>query len=96
MFEKHLSGIVPLPQEAQWAERYFQNKGERNLSTRISENLKQEDQLVMLAGQLVRPERDLEDDKKEALEDLFDASLTCNQNNREADLRRSFSRLMPN
>ena len=94
MFEKYLSGIIPLPQEAYWAERYFQGKEERHLSKRILEDLKQEDKLVVLAQQLVMVEKDLDDDKKQTLEQFFSVSLTCNPDIREASLMQLFSRLI--
>ena len=95
MFEKYLSGIMPLPQEAHWAEQYFQNGGERHLSQRILKDLKQEGELVMLARQLVMAEKDLDDEKKQALQEFFSASLACNPNER-ANSEQSFSRLIPN
>lgn len=90
LFEKYLSGITILPQESHWAEQYIQDKGERYLSKRILNDLKQEDNLVVLARQLVMAERDLDDDKKQALERFFNISLACNPDLREADLNQSF------
>jgi hypothetical protein len=95
MFEKYLSRITLLPQEAHWAERYFEGEGERYLSKRILEDMKQEDELVMLARQLVMAERNLDDDTQQALERFFSASLSCNPNQREVNLKQ-FSRLLPN
>ena len=96
MFERYLSGITSLPQEACWAEQYFQGGGGRHLSQRILKDLKQEDKLVMLAQQLVTAERGLDDDKKRALDQFFSASLTCNPNGRETNLEQSFSCLISN
>ena len=93
MFEKYLSATVPLPQEALWAEQYFQNKGEKHLSTRVLEGLKHDDKLVLLARQLVTAERDLEG-MKQALQQFFRVSLVCESNLREADLKRSFGCLV--
>ena len=94
MFEKYLSATVPLPQEALWAEQYFQNKGEKHLSTRVLEGLKHDDKLVLLARQLVTAERDLEEGMKQALQQFFRVSLVCESNLREADLKRSFGCLV--
>ena len=95
MFERYLSGIVPLPQEAHWADRYFQDMGKRDPRMSILEDLKQGDELVKLSRQLVMAEKDLEDDRKQALEGFFIASLTCDPWKREANLRQSLSRLIP-
>jgi serine/threonine protein kinase len=65
LFERCLSGIVPLPSEAHWAESYFQGKEKRDLSKRILEDLKQGDRLVMLAKQLVMAENELSNDTKQ-------------------------------
>jgi serine/threonine protein kinase len=95
MFERYLSAIAPLPQEALWAEQYFQNKGEEHLSKRVLEDLKHEDKLVLLARQLVTAEQDIDDDKKQALQQFFSVSLVCEPDLREADLKRSFGCLIP-
>ncbi|KAH8589486.1 kinase-like domain-containing protein [Bisporella sp. PMI_857] len=94
VFEQYLSGIVPFPQEAHWAEKYFQGKEGRHLSKRILEDLKQRDELVILSRQLIMAERDLDDDRKQALERFFCASLTCNPNERETNFSQSLSRLI--
>jgi hypothetical protein len=95
MFEKCLSGIMPLPQEAHWAEQYFQGGEGRHLSQRILKDLKQEGGLVMLARQLVAAEKGLDDDKKRALDRFFSASLAYDPNER-ASSEQAFSRLIPN
>ena len=94
VFEKYLSGIVPLPQEAHWAKQYFQDGGERHLSQRILKDLKQEGELVMLAQQLVIAEKDLDDEKKQALQEFFSVSLARHPDER-ANLEQSFSLLIP-
>jgi serine/threonine protein kinase len=96
LFEEYLSGFTPLPKDAHWAEEYLIRKQERNLSQRVLDNLKQKDKLVLLVGQLVTAERDLDSDMKQALKRFFSASLTCDPNQREADLKQSFSCVMPN
>jgi hypothetical protein len=94
MFEKYLSARVPLPQEALWAEKYFQNKGQKHLSKKVLESLKHEDKLVLLAQQLVMAEQDLDDVKKQALQQFLSVSLVCESDLREADLRLSFGCLI--
>jgi serine/threonine protein kinase len=96
LFERCLSGIVPLPSEAHWAESYFQGKEKRDLSKRILEDLKQGDRLVMLAKQLVMAENELSNDTKQVLQQFFSMSLACNPNQRETDLKQPFGSLTPN
>jgi hypothetical protein len=96
LFEKCLSGIVPLPSEAHWAESYFQGKEKRDLSKRILEDLKQGDRLVMLAKQLVMAENELSNDTKQVLQQFFSMSLACDPNQRETDLKQPFGSLTPN
>jgi serine/threonine protein kinase len=93
LFEKYLSWITSLPQDVHWAERYFQGKERRHLSKNILEDLKQGDQLAMLAQHLVLAERDISSDKRQALERFFRTSLACNPDERDASLEKSFSQL---
>jgi hypothetical protein len=95
MFEQYLSGVTPLPKEAHWAKKYFHGKGERDLSIEILKDLKQEDKLVMFTGHLLMAEKDLDDDKKHALERLLSASLIRDPNRRVAELKQPLSRLVP-
>jgi serine/threonine protein kinase len=94
MFEKCLSGITPLPQEAHWAEKYVHGRREKHLSQSVLKNRKQEGGLVMLAQQLVMAEKDLDDETKQVLQELFSLSLACNPSQRKTDLR-YFSDLLP-
>jgi hypothetical protein len=96
IFEQYLSGFVPLPQEAKWAERYFQGIEGNDFGLRLLMDLKQEDKLVMLAGQLVMAEKDLDNDRKQVLTCFFSASLARNPNLRDANAIRSFDCLTPN
>jgi len=96
LFERCLSGIVPLPSEAHWAESYFQGKEKRDLSKRILEDLKQGDRLVMLAKQLVMAENELSNDTKQVLQQFFSMSLAFDPNQRETDLKQPFGSLTPN
>ena len=95
LFEKYFSGIVQLPEEAYWAKRYFRDKEKRDLSKNFLEDLKEEDMLVTLARQLVTADRYLDDHRKQALERFFNASLICNPDLRENDLKRSFRCFLP-
>jgi hypothetical protein len=94
MFKRYLSAIAPLPQEALWAEQYFQNKEEKHLSKRVLKNLKHEDKLVLFTRQLVTAEQDIDDDKKQALQQFFSVSLVCEPDLREIDLKRLFGCLI--
>jgi len=96
LFEKYLSGIISLPQEAQWAERYFRSKEESHLSKQALDDLKQGDELVMLARQLVLVEKDLDENKKQALVEFFSVSLTCEPDRRKDSVEDLLSRLMLN
>lgn len=87
LFEKYLSGITLLPREAQWAKRYFQGKEKRHLSKWTLADLKQADKLVVLAQQFAQTERDIEIERKQALEWLLSTSLACNPDERAKDLR---------
>ena len=95
MFEKHLSAKAILPQEALWVERYLQNKGEKDRSKEVLEELKNEDKLALLAQKLVTTEQDLDDSKKQALQMFFSASLRCRPDERAADLKQVFRFLAP-
>lgn len=95
MFEEYLSAKAILPQEALWAEQYFQNKGERVDCLNVLQELKNEDKLALLARQLVTTEQDLDDSKKQALQEFFSASLRCRPDERAADLKQAFSFLAP-
>jgi hypothetical protein len=95
MFEKYLSAIAILPQEALWAEQYLQNKGEIDRSREVLEKLKNEDKLALLAQQLVTAEHDLNDSKKQSLQEFFGASLRCRPDERAADLKHAFGFLAP-
>ena len=95
LFEKYLSRITSLPQEARWAKQYFDDKEERNPSLRVLDDLKQADELAMIAKQLVLAEGDIGNDERQALEQFFGTSLVCNSNKRVANLRVLCSRLRP-
>jgi serine/threonine protein kinase len=90
IFEKYLSGIVPLPQEILWVEPYIQSCGEKHRSKSILQAAKDENKLVQLARQLVMAEGDLEDYQKEQLRRFFDASLVREPNSRDVDLKQTF------
>lgn len=94
MFEKHLSGITPLPQEAHWAEQYFQGRAGKDFSQNVLKDRKQEGGLVILAHQLVMAEEDVDDERKQALKRFFNASLTSDANLREVDFNWLFCCLM--
>lgn len=86
MFEQHLSGIAPLPQDMRWAGQYFLGKEDKHLSKRVLEGLKLEDKLGLFAQQLVMAEKDLDSDKRDALVHLFSTSLTSEPDRRARSL----------
>lgn len=95
LFEKYLSGIVPLPDEARWAERYFQGKGQLDLTKHVLKDLKNDNQLLLLIRQLVLANQAVDDKTKQVLERLFAELLSCDPENRKLDSEGSFSRLRP-
>ena len=95
MFEEYFSAKAILPHEALWVEQYLQNKGEKDRSREVLEELKNEDKLALLARQLVMTEQDLDDSKKQELQRFFSASLRCRPDERAADLKQVFRFLAP-
>lgn len=85
MFEKCLSGTLPLPSKLHELKQYFQNKDGNDLG--VLENLKSGGVLMLLAKQLVGAEDQLDKNKKRALQFFFENSLEPNQDSRTPDLR---------
>jgi hypothetical protein len=73
-----------------WVEQYLQNKGEKGRSIEVLGELKNEEKLALLARQLVTTEKDLDNSKKQALQEFFSASLRCRPDERAADLKQAF------
>jgi serine/threonine protein kinase len=90
LFEKYLSGTVVLPQKAQWANQYFQDKTQQHLSKHVLDNLKHDNKLALLAQQLIYAEQDIDQDIKQALERLFSILLAYNPNERHISLEEMF------
>jgi serine/threonine protein kinase len=90
LFERYLSRVMPLPDEARWAEQYFQDKRQQGLSEHVLDNLKHNKKLEMLAQQLIRGERNVDNSIKQALERLFNESLSCDPESRILNLREWF------
>ena len=86
IFERYFSGMTPLPQEARWAEPYFERVGEGDVSKQVLDNLKQDDRLVVLASQLVMDETDLSDEAQQGLMEFFNKSLSVDPDLREGKL----------
>lgn len=89
LFEKHFSGVVPLPEEASWAEKYLQiGEEHRNQSKHVLASLKLENKLILLAQQLVICEPDLKEEQKQALQQFFEESLVSPPQSKPSDLNR--------
>ncbi|KAH7080740.1 kinase-like domain-containing protein [Paraphoma chrysanthemicola] len=84
MFERHLSGIVPLPEEAQWAEKYFEEEQQHSgsLSLSVLDGLKRDEQLTRLAKQLIKDDKNSDDDDLQELGRFFDEILSYNPEDR--------------
>ncbi|KAI1428103.1 kinase-like domain-containing protein [Xylaria sp. FL1777] len=85
MFEKQLSGILPLPQTFQ-LDKESQDK-EEHQSLRMLWNMKREGCLTRYATQLVFSEADLSSKSKQALQSFFTGSLEYNPQSRECDIK---------
>jgi serine/threonine protein kinase len=95
LFEKYLSGSTPLPEEALWAREWFQIEGKTRPSTRVLHDLKEKEQLISLARQLLMADKVL-DEEKQMFEEFFRVSLVRDPDLREQNIKRSFGRLIPN
>ena len=80
IFERYFSGSVPLPSEACWAEHYFRQAAGSDRSKKILNDLKQDDNLVTLAAQLVTVETELTDEAQQGLTEYFNKSLPTDPN----------------
>jgi hypothetical protein len=76
MFEKYFSKRTSLPQECEWAERYFRTAKNTEPSLEVLDNLKQDKRLLALARELAIAEQELNDEAQQMLIDLFDKSLS--------------------
>jgi serine/threonine protein kinase len=86
MFEKHFSGILPLPQTLQM-DRGSWNDEVENRSLRLLWDLKLEGCLTRYATQLVSAEADLSAKSKQALQRFFNGSLECDPQRRECNIK---------
>lgn len=83
LFEKYLSGIVPLPEDARcWAEPYFEGERQQSLSMEVLEELKRDNQLTRLAKQLATDEKDLDAEDRELLQRFFNEAMSLNPQER--------------
>lgn len=87
IFENYLSGTVPFPEEARWAEQYFENAENESRSKSLLDELKRSDKLSSLSRQLITAAPDLEENQKITLLQFFDACLVHNPELREANLK---------
>ncbi|KAH8159551.1 hypothetical protein CIB48_g8708 [Xylaria polymorpha] len=86
MFEKHLSGILPLPQTLQM-DRGSWDDEVKHRSLRLLWDLKLEGCLTQYATQLVSAEADLSAKSKQALQKFFIGSLECDPQLRECNIK---------
>jgi serine/threonine protein kinase len=86
MFEKYLSGVLPLPGAAQSARSSYIYKGE-DRSLQFLADLKKEDSLTQLASQLVMVETDLDVESRQMLEHFFRGCLPCDPKSRDVDIQ---------
>ena len=86
MFEKYLSGVLPLPEAAQPARSSYTYKGE-NWSLQFLADLKKEDSLTQLASQLVMAEAGLDVESRQMLEQFFRGCLACDPKSRNVDIQ---------
>ncbi|KAI8628752.1 hypothetical protein F5Y19DRAFT_437112 [Xylariaceae sp. FL1651] len=86
MFEKHLSGILPLPHSLQTDGSPWDNEVE-NPSLRLLWDLKLEGCLTRYATQLVSAEASLSAKSKEALQRFFIGSLECDPQLRDCSIK---------
>lgn len=87
LFEKYLSGILPLPEDVRWAERHFQNKILEGPGIEALRGLKEGNELALLAGQLVSSEESINEGMKKNVRRFLDKLLACNPAERVIDLR---------
>jgi serine/threonine protein kinase len=88
LYEQYLSGAISLPYEMQWANSYFSD-GSANVDEWVLHRLKQKNELVPFAQQLVSSDTDLEESVKPGLEGFFISILQCKPEDREVETRNS-------
>ncbi|KAH8723428.1 hypothetical protein GQ44DRAFT_656653 [Phaeosphaeriaceae sp. PMI808] len=88
LFEKYLSGIMPLPQGAHWAKQDLKNQ--RDLSKHIIDGLMRDDELIPLVKQLIVTENGIENDKKLTLERFLSSVLSISPLERNARFQELF------
>ncbi|KAI8932998.1 hypothetical protein NX059_009648 [Plenodomus lindquistii] len=87
LFEGYLSGETPLPEEARWIGQYLPKRRSLHPSIHVLGEVKDSNQLVLLARQLLRAEQDFDQDIKIMLERFFTKSLAFNPHDRDLSLQ---------
>lgn len=87
MFEKYLSGVLPLPEGAAQLTRSSYTYKSEDRSFHFLADLKKEDSLTQLASQLVTVETGLDVDSRQILEQFFRGCLACDPNARDVDIQ---------
>jgi hypothetical protein len=95
LFEQYFTGSAPLPEEARWAQQSFMHMGIIRQTGSILEELKEEDELLRLAQQLLGAEETLDRDKKSSLNSFLASALLSDPNSRHASLQQSLELLAP-
>ncbi|KAI1130599.1 kinase-like domain-containing protein [Nemania abortiva] len=85
MFEKHFSGILPLPQTLQLDREFWKNGGEHQ-SLQLLWDLKLEGSLTQYAAELVSAQADLSAKSKQSVQNFFTGSLEPNPQLRECNI----------
>ncbi|RYP86564.1 hypothetical protein DL769_000736 [Monosporascus sp. CRB-8-3] len=88
VFEKYLSGVLPLPPSVQFSMRTPQSYGDKHRSLQFLKDLKLEGCLTQFANNLVDAEPDLSVKSKQALQIFFTRCLEYDPQLREADISR--------
>ncbi|KAI1497175.1 kinase-like domain-containing protein [Biscogniauxia marginata] len=86
MFEKYLSGVLPLPPSVQFSMRTPQDYGDKHQSLQFLRDLKVQGYLTQFANSLIDLEPDLSVTSKQALQKFFTGCLEYDPQLREADV----------
>lgn len=92
LFEKSLSGILPLPRVAQLESLSHAYKGEEQ-AFELLDDLKKTDSLVRFANQLVIAEAGFNDETKDMLQNYFSGCLVSDPTVRDVDMQHSLKHM---
>jgi hypothetical protein len=92
LFEKYLSGVLPLPKASQSASA-FHTYEDVNPSLGFLEDLKKKGSLAQFADQLVMAEAGLDAKTREMLRQFFQGCLACDPQSRDVDMQHSLKHM---